>query len=49
MCGCSANFDGQDDFDADKVYGGPNDDSSLTNYRIEFFDEFPNSIEIFVE
>ena len=39
---CFWEDDGQDDFDADKVYGGPNDDYSLTNYRIEFFDEFEN-------
>lgn len=40
---CSLCFwedDGQDDFDADKIFGGPNGDVSLTDYRIKFFDEF---------
>lgn len=37
---CFWEDDGQDDFDADAVNGGPNVDSSLTSYRIKFFDEF---------
>ena len=39
---CFWEDDGQDDFDADKIYGGPNGEYSLTKYRIEFFDEFEN-------
>ena len=37
---CFWEDDGQDDFDADTVYDGPNGKSSLTSYRIKFFDEF---------
>ncbi|WP_035745032.1 CPCC family cysteine-rich protein [Flavobacterium suncheonense] len=37
---CFWEDDGQDNFDADKIFGGPNGDYSLTKYRIEFFDEF---------
>jgi len=33
---CFWEDDGQDDFDADKVFGGPNGEHSLTHYRIEF-------------
>lgn len=36
---CSICFwedDGQDDIDADKIYGGPNDKYSLTQHRIEW-------------
>ncbi len=39
---CNWEDDGQDDFDANKVFGGPNGDFSLTNYRIKFFDDFEN-------
>lgn len=39
---CFWEDDGQDDFDADKIFGGPNGDYSLTKYRIEFFDDFEN-------
>ena len=39
---CFWEDDGQDDFDADKIFGGPNGEYSLTNYRIKFFDEFEN-------
>ena len=37
---CFWEDDGQDDIDADKIYGGPNGKYSLTNYRIKFFDDF---------
>ena len=33
---CFWEDDGQDDCDADKVYGGPNQEFSLTQYRIEW-------------
>ncbi|WP_324692341.1 CPCC family cysteine-rich protein [Flavobacterium cheonhonense] len=39
---CFWEDDGQDDFDADKIYGGPNGEYSLTSYRIQFSDEFEN-------
>lgn len=37
---CNWEDDGQDDQDADKVYGGPNGIMSLTESRIEFQKEF---------
>ncbi|AXP81603.1 hypothetical protein CJ739_2530 [Mariniflexile rhizosphaerae] len=37
ICGiCFWEDDGQDDQDADKVYGGPNSDYSLTAHRLEW-------------
>lgn len=44
---CSICFwedDGQDDEDADKVFGGPNSNYSLTRHRIEW-DEYLNEIK----